>query len=530
MKQFYLLETIDPIILSSNNSSTNNHECLDYIPGSSVLGLIASRLYKELTSEQSWQLFHDGSFRFGPCYPVVNNSISLPLPASWHGTKLSPAIESGRLNSSVITNHSSVDFRRDEQTQYKQCRTGFINSDGVIASVKQGSVTKSAIDRTTGKAKDQALFSYSFIESNQFFIGWFDSESPEDLGLVSNNIQGFHRIGRSRNSEFGRVNVTLLNDVCLPEENYKADNDRLVLWCLSDVEIIDRHGIATYTPKAEDIHPKLRGSLNTEQSFIRTLKVSRFNQTRQGYDNEQLLIQKGSVLVFDSLEPPVSEEILSRISEQGIGINKQQGLGWVQVNPAWADSYQVSNVFDSIEISLSQPDTASQALVATPESSSLIAWIEGANAQSKTEQEQKDRVDQLLICISKAYTDARSYNNIRTQHEAGPSATQWRRIFEIIKNGDTSWKSKLFEGDSAICKAKNDEFGWGIQFVNDISGRPTNFADCLRELICKESIPTLRKFLEILCRYDLSVHQDHKKFKEKELLVRASTKLTEDHA
>ena len=60
MRVFYALTTIDPIIVSQSAATTNNHQGLDYIPGSAMLGLVASRLYPELTGEKSWQLFHSG--------------------------------------------------------------------------------------------------------------------------------------------------------------------------------------------------------------------------------------------------------------------------------------------------------------------------------------------------------------------------------------------------------------------------------------------------------------------------------------
>ncbi len=58
MRIFYTLKTLDPVILSHNSASLHNHESLDYISGSTMLGLFASAHYQALSNEQSWQLFH----------------------------------------------------------------------------------------------------------------------------------------------------------------------------------------------------------------------------------------------------------------------------------------------------------------------------------------------------------------------------------------------------------------------------------------------------------------------------------------
>jgi CRISPR-associated protein Csx10 len=57
---------------------------LDHIPGSAVLGLLAAQHYQNLSADESWHAFHSGACRFSPCYPVIDDQISLPTPASWH--------------------------------------------------------------------------------------------------------------------------------------------------------------------------------------------------------------------------------------------------------------------------------------------------------------------------------------------------------------------------------------------------------------------------------------------------------------
>lgn len=106
-------------------------------------------------------------------------------------------------------------------------------------------------------------------------------------------------------------------------------------------------------PEGVNIHPDLAdiASLNRHHSFIRPMSTSRFNQKRRGEDSEQVLIAMGSVLVFD-LKHPVADDVLLDIHQNGIGANQQQGLGWVYVNPSWAQQVTLpsAELFKSITL------------------------------------------------------------------------------------------------------------------------------------------------------------------------------------
>ena len=174
MRLYYTLKTIDPVIISQTTATTNNHQCLDYIPGSAILGALAADRYSSLDSDTSWRSFHSGELRFSPCYPVIEDEIALPIPASWHFGKGKDIFDTGSafLVRENIANLAAENANRDPITQYKQVRAGYIASTGKHASVKQGVSTKTAIERSSMSAKDSSLFSYSYIAAAQVFAGW----------------------------------------------------------------------------------------------------------------------------------------------------------------------------------------------------------------------------------------------------------------------------------------------------------------------------------------------------------------------
>lgn len=496
MRIYYSLTTVDPVILSQTTATTNNHECLDYIPGSTMLGALAAQLYSSLDEQSSWAIFHSGAVQFGPSYPVVDQQLALPIPACWHFEKDKKAFDGNKLNQAELVNQAHPNFERAEGVQYKQCRNGYINSSGETASVGQGLSVKTAINRETGIAKDGSLFSYAYLEAKQTFIGWVESDNLDYLDQIKTQLCGQFRLGRSRNTEFGRVDIQLLND--MPISSPKVMNDVLTIWCLSDCQCLDSLGLATFVPELNQLIPGVQGTLDANKSFIRPAKVSRFNQKRQGLDSEQLLISKGSVLVY-RLDEPLSAQRLNDLQQSGIGINRQQGLGWVMVNPDWAENAHLTDasLFDRVSLTANAEPEYSNA-----PTSNLTRWIANRCKEENDAAQIKDEVKALLTQIGQAYRNARQYNHILNSYEVGPSSSQWRRISDELRNHNHDWQTVLFDKNHGICKAQNDELGWGISWDNG-QGLIT-FADFIQITLSNQSDKLALALLSRINRYDFS--------------------------
>lgn len=507
MKIYYALTTLDAVVISLSNATTNNHQVLDYIPGSTILGAVASKLYSSLDDEKSWHLFHSGNVQFGPAYAEVDGEMALPIPASWHYPKGESAFSQEQMTQ-VVENHSSSE-PVDDSVQFKQCRSGYVNSQGRRAELVQGMVTKTALDRQLGGVKDGQLFSYAYLAKGQRFIGWVECDSAEFYDVLEANLTGQHRIGRSRGSEFGRVTIELL---ATPEVKPVQAQSRLVLWCCSDCQCVDELGLATVSPQLSELVAGASGVLNAEQSFIRTHTVTRFNQKRGGFDSEQVLISKGSVLVYDQVQ--LSQAQLQSLCEQGIGVNRQQGLGWVMVNPSWASNSGLSSLPLFCAPCFTLPATDQQAVIpASTATSPLIAWVNNQSITQQSHDLEHALALEWLQCIIVAYVSARRYNRILHDYQAGPSSSQWRRIADLLRDGNLAWKAALFSGKNAVCKAENDPLGWGLTWHNG-EGFIT-FAQQFKTLLDNQtttpSMTQMRRFLELLSRYDLSVYPELKR-------------------
>ena len=62
--QHFNIQLKQPLIVSQQAATAGQHQSLDYIPGSAILGMVASQLYAQLTPEEALQVFHSGAVRF----------------------------------------------------------------------------------------------------------------------------------------------------------------------------------------------------------------------------------------------------------------------------------------------------------------------------------------------------------------------------------------------------------------------------------------------------------------------------------
>ena len=528
MRIFYTLTTLEPVIIS-RSSATTQHQTLDHIPGSALLGAVASKLYPQLSTEEAFTLFHSGECRFYPAYPVVTDSdnpqygeIALPTPASWH-------IPKG--DKKDLTNHSARRFVRDELTQYQQIRQGFISSTSTLqyaADIRTGLTARTALDSETQRAKEGQLFQYAFIHAEQTFAGWVDCPEPALAALLQQTLHGEFVLGRSRNSEFGKVSLNVYQPHTHTQtQPTAAHGNDLVIWCLSDLACLDAFGQPTLTPNAQDLHPDLCGDLDPTRTFIRTRRVRRFNRARGGLNSEQLLIAAGSVLTYHLQNAPTTQA-LHALTEQGCGFAREQGLGWVMVNPAWADQATpgtgASELFTPFAVTLPPQSTLHETKADHTTSTPLLTWVQSKQAKQTGTLKRKMRCQAMHHLIADAYQNLRRYHRTPPAYQAGPSSSQWRRLADLARSshadrvqqhGILDWRRAAFEVESAICKTINDPSGWGIEWPE--GDQLVTFAEQFNAAVTRHplDLDDLRLLLEELCRYDLSTNEGLRAYRKK---------------
>ena len=467
MKIYYAITIIDDLSLGVTSATVNSANTLDYIPGSAIMGALASKIYSESTPDiitMADELFQKNEAFFSNCLPLfpLNNNPSklaraLPVPLCLHSAKNDAAKR---------INRSAENDNLDKTIQWKQIRTGYITDsffDFSFNTVEKSAITRTAIDSCTYTAQEGKLFTQEFIHKGQSFLGYVECDDSFKSIIMQLFDDKVIRLGRSRGSEFGRAQIKMIEAKDI-SSNYSPvpDSKHLFIWCISNIEFYDtEYGIPTAVPRADNIiGMQIKAEFNASRSFIRTENVRNFNRKRGGFDGEKLLVKAGSVICFD-LESTLSKEDLIKIQQNGIGLNRQQGYGEIIVNPDWINKVDLANAqFETLiavpkkilEITYSKPGTESR----------LYSWL--MEQYKKLNYDLADKVDCMYKHIIDLYLDCRAYSTeIPETCQMGPSTTQWRILSNLLKTTKrdiNKFQQKMY---AVIDNISNDPIGWGVK-------------------------------------------------------------------
>lgn len=447
----------EEIVLSARNATTGNHECLDYIPGSALLGAVASTLYARLAREQAFQIFHAGKVRFGDGLPLTEDGEpSWPAPLSWHTDKH----DRNGAGIEAVAN-LAVAGADNGLLQPQQVRNWWVTETGRRTEVRKHFRMKTAIDATTGRAATGQLFGYSSLQAGQRFLARIDAddEVPDATwqAILAAAMAGI-RLGRSRTAQYGRVTVREHAGADIHPAAVQADGQRLLLWLLSDLAVRDAAGMPTLAPTGAALgFPEY--DVDDSRTFVRTRRYSPYNATRRGYDAERQVLQAGSVIALvlrEGSAAPAAATLAARVSA-GLGLHRTEGLGRVALDPRLLAT--ATPVPAPAPVILFPP--AAQHVEPTPDTA-LLHFLRQRRDLAKQAVTVPERVHKQLAKLREFEQTSRNYMGIDPAVPHGPSASQWNRVADLAADASDRevLREKLF-GDNGACPAGRD--AWDIR-------------------------------------------------------------------
>lgn len=336
------LRLLTDVAFTADSATIGRHETLRYVPGAALLGAVAGMLYRELSSEDSWRIFHTSAVRFGCARPAAGAFSAVPLPLSLH-----------RLKVDAATGRAPSWWDRDDGVQLlgeaalnlavaprgpglKQLRSTEFLGSGLERRTPQTHFSmRTAIHEGTGRARDGYLFSLEALCAGQVFRCAVRCDQEPDRKLLEQTLHGRRlRLGRSRSSEFGSVEVTVEEGElrpCLDPGDGAATTVSVLL--LSDMMLRDGAGQVRTVPVAADFGFPGDWALAADRTFILTRRYSPYNATRRRHDAERHVLAMGSVLTFAGSSPWPLERVRA-VTRDGVGLHRNEGLGEVLVAPA----------------------------------------------------------------------------------------------------------------------------------------------------------------------------------------------------
>ena len=464
-QQYFEINLLQPLIISQTAASAGAHQSLDYIPGSLLLGLVASRLYTKLSTQQAWDVFHSGLIRFGDALPCVSSGETCyPVPLCWHHFKGEQIEENNKLQESRIFD---VSKQRTEQLKTKQpvqLRAMYITTTGQKFVPSREQTLKTAIDPNSGIAAESQLFGYEALTAGQ--ILHFCVSAPDDMDQelwtqITTAIGGSAQLGRSRSAQFGKVYI---KPIATQEPKKIANvNDILTLWLLSDL-LLSRQGQPCLIPDPELMGLPQGTTWIVEQSFIRTRRYSLYNAYRRHYDRERQVICRGSILRYQLPNKKIDIPTVVTALSQGIGLAQEHGLGHVWINPpllAQCHPHFEEAALYADQITAPSPSRPSQSL--------LIQCLDRRkNALEQTHDPIK-KAEEIFMELCQKVTQARRYLAVaeNTPLPNAPSRTQFGRFKELANNHRNQqgalWK-ELTDEKNGVLRGRS---GWELAFSPD---------------------------------------------------------------
>ena len=318
----FQVKFLSDIVLPASSNTEGNIEQLDFIPGSNFLGMVA----KEYTQfNDSFNVFHSGRVRFGDATLLVKGVATYKMPLSFFHEKLE--------KTQLINHHLIRDFSGFKQL--KQKRNGYITKDLKEVSIAYNYAQKSAYNKEKRRSEDGTMYGYNAMPAGtlwQFSLK-YDALERHDVQRIKNNLVGQKRLGKSKSSQYGRVEIKEITQPSIVESerivSELLETATTLLYAKSRLALIDAEGNPSY-----DLKYLIEGledhNIVWEKCQLKTSTFTPFNGAMQTKSYERVVINSGSVMVLQNLSKAQLESL-----NQGVGLYLSEGFGELLINPSF---------------------------------------------------------------------------------------------------------------------------------------------------------------------------------------------------
>ena len=328
----YLLYLESNLMLPASDA---NHS-LDYIPGTSVLGALASKYLKQdgKTDEDGFtKLFLSNKVRFSNLYISDSDGTDyIPAPSFLAKIKAAGSEKESKIYNLVAEESSNEDRRSKGETtpQYKPLKKGYISWEKGYKEPKTEIVYHNAINTDDG-----GLYTQYCLSAGQYFKGRI--EAPIELleKLEPLFADGVVYLGRSKTAQYARCRIELINRKELNTDTSSFEAGKIAAFlCESDIVLLQD---GRYTVQMEALCKALEESADVsipvdslnKFTNISSRVVSGYNAKWNLKKPQFPVIKAGSVVLFKVSEPKEAREGLEDC--YFVGTKQNEGFGRVRL-------------------------------------------------------------------------------------------------------------------------------------------------------------------------------------------------------
>jgi len=418
---------LSDVVLQASSNTEGKVDTLDFIPGSNFLGMVA-RYYTKF--ENPFDIFHSGKVRFGDATLLHDDKPTYKIPFSF----FKPKLDEGE----VENHHHIKEFSAEKQL--KQVRKGYITKDGEVVKLSYTYSQKSAYDSTSRKSKDSQMYGYSAIKQGTTWQFSLQYDESIDINTIVEKLIGKKQLGKSKSAQYGSIMIEKL-DTTMDDIEDTTFTENVVIYANSRWALFDKNGMPTYQPTAENLGLSTDANILWDKCQIKTNSFTPYNGARKTKDYTRVVIEKGSVIVFDKLS---DEDI--KILKSGIGGFLSEGFGEVLINPIFTkELYPVFSEESTIKTTKPQSEEIDKTIISflkNRQQTQKDIFVVSENVQSfinthksKFEQVSKSQWGQIRsICTQSDVNDSNIKDKVEAFIDQGIAKKRWEKGEKVFLN------------------------------------------------------------------------------------------------
>jgi CRISPR-associated protein Csx10 len=324
----------EPATFGESPAVGNDVATLDFIPSTALRGALAAALARRTPQDQIESrlqaCFGEVFPRWTPAFPVTvsGNRLCVPIPACWVEEKDDPT--RGFHNTAHGAPPEDRSWRRASR------RWLAIDRDGIPAaaiSVPKGNHMHLALHYGRQSHREQQLFSRSGIESEGAFRFRAFVADPNGVLQPAELVRELY-LGKRRSAGNGRatLNWKTISDRFWP--NNPPDGKAVLVQLMTDAIVPGGSGGLLRSLAREAFTGSNMLNIEVDPVASSSHEDPGWSTKWRLPRESALAVAAGSVFRLKSNQPDFASW-LEALSVNGIGLRRNEGFGWVAVNPAW---------------------------------------------------------------------------------------------------------------------------------------------------------------------------------------------------
>lgn len=331
------------------------YSCINYIPGSALLGVFAGLYIKKYQlknqahlDEDFARIFLREGVKFGYAYPEVNQNRYLPCPAHIQRVKNKnqAQYEGMRDEENPLRKISALAYKEGKNLLLHEPQQEFRMHHARPEDRQFGRAINDTKTVQNISGEKGQFYYYTALQKGQQFVGELQG-NQEDIELLLsllNEKNGEIQLGRSRTAEYGAAKVEIVDE--LPKISFEPANEfdkTVAIYLATPLTVQNAKGryVADVDLLVEQFEYALGASLTVEKLYLQQTILTGYNAKWRLPKPEREAFNAGTVLIV-STEEKVDWSLLT---DKRWGEETSQGCGEIYVlKQPTAEEFEICSV------------------------------------------------------------------------------------------------------------------------------------------------------------------------------------------